>query len=114
MNTTERHDGRNSPTNPNHCPVCGSTDTGVKFGFRPEVINRHERIVYDITHGCRDCEASWTAWGHHLIVQGPDGPVPDDGPMSDEAMTVLSKAIEASGELRIEIHPPEDGSPTET
>lgn len=101
-------DGRDAPNNPNHCPVCGSRDdTGVKFGFNPTRVTPTERIVHDVTHGCLDCDATWTAWGHHLIVPNSLDDLDGFEP-SDEGRAALLAAIEASGELRIEIHPPDE------
>ena len=110
MSTTRLPDGRNEPNNPNRCPVCGSRDrTGAKFGFNPVRVTPTERLIHDVTHGCLDCDVTWTAWGHHLIV--PNSPDDPHGEPSDEAMEALRLAIEASGELRIQIHPPADDPP---
>ncbi len=91
--------GSDAPTNPNHCPVCRSGNTGVTFGFNPKRINDSETLVHDVTHVCADCDATWTAWGHTIIASR------DDGPNSDEALAALEQAIAEAGELRIEVRP---------
>ena len=99
-------DGRDEPNNPNHCLLCGSREnSGVKFGFNPKRVSPTERIIHDVTHGCVDCDATWTAWGHHLIVPNSA----DDPPAAptEAALAALRAAIKESGGLRIEVHPPE-------
>lgn len=77
----------------------------MKFGFNPQWVTPTERIVHDVTHGCLDCDATWTAWGHHLIVPNSGDEIDDHEP-SREASDALYAAINSSGGLRIEIHPP--------
>ena len=89
--------GSDAPTNPNHCPVCRSGNTGVTFGFNPKRINDRETLIHDVTHVCADCDATWTAWGHTIIASR------DDGPYSPEALAALDLAISEAGELRIEV-----------
>ena len=64
----ESHPGSDAPTNPNHCPVCRSRNSGVWFGYNPKRINDSETLVHDVTHVCADCDATWTAWGHTIIA----------------------------------------------
>ena len=99
----ESHPGSDAPTNPNHCPVCRSRNTGVWFGYNPKRINDSETLVHDVTHVCADCDATWTAWGHTIIASR------DDGPYSPEALAALEQAIAEAGELRIEVRPATGG-----
>ncbi len=51
-------------------------------------------------------DATWTAWGHHPIVLNSADEIDDHEP-TREARDALYAVIKASGEFRIEAHPPE-------